>query len=882
MSNITDWIKNELYPSLFESIDRALPELEFRKQGYKWISSLKLDLSKPKTPRADKTVVSSKAPGAILENGSTAISLVDYVMSRDNVSFIDAVKTLAQVVNLQLPKGDIDQNSYSSYKERANILEDCNSYFMYCLWNSPGAQDVRDYLSSRGYSSEDIKTMELGFIPSQEKLYTYLRKQKHKEELIDEIKLNKAIGEENKLSIPYRSSGSITGFIFRTIEPDQANKYMNSTGLERSKTLFNMKPAKGDKDIVIVEGFLDALIADARGVDNVVALGGVNLSKEQIQHAISKGAKKFTLCLDRDKAGAENTLKAIDLIVAEGISRVYVAILPEIPGTKTDPDSLIKELGVEALKDAIIEALPYYEYKLLTTLNKYGEIEQERGLQPKDIDNLLDEVVITATNIQNVIDRDRYRTLFTSLDQIKELGITEESLSITVDRLTTTRDKENQAKDFKKLLSEATTLQDKGETDKALELLDSKVKEVKSLGAKNLLPPPLTFSNLLEEIANIPPAYKTGYSSLDDFIGFTPGGVTLIAGRPGHGKTTFMFNLVLQMADLYPDESFYFFSYEEAVGNISIKLLNRLINTDLSEHFREVNISKPSNYEFIKHYIRNRRTDIPEIESGKRELQELMDSKRITVIGKNYSVEELSGLIPYLTKREKVGAIFIDYIQRMNTKRKTQDKRTEIAYISDQVLQIAKGTGLPLILGAQLNRDGKGKPTLENLKEAGNLEEDANTVISVYCEAREKEETDEGEDYSKMREVDLVIKVLKNREGEVNTKAVLTFDRYTTVIKDKQAGRPVVKKVTPLVPLEDKPKTKKQLLMDQATAIASDIRRLSKENLFTGLTPLTDSKIVAYCRTKNYDPDVITLILKELKSEIALAKIEQRGDKANE
>ena len=50
------------------------------------------------------------------------------------------------------------------------------------------------------------------------------------------------------------------------------------------------------------------------------------------------------------------------------------------------------------------------------------------------------------------------------------------------------------------------------------------------------------------------------------------------------------------------------------------------------------------------------------------------------------------------------------------------------------VLQMAKESGLPIILGAQLNRQGKDRPTLENLKEAGNLEEDANTVLSVYNE----------------------------------------------------------------------------------------------------------------------------------------------------
>ena len=130
----------------------------------------------------------------------------------------------------------------------------------------------------------------------------------------------------------------------------------------------------------------------------------------------------------------------------------------------------------------------------------------------------------------------------------------------------------------------------------------------------------------------------------------------------------------------------------------------------------------------------------------------------------------------------------------MKTERKTQDKRTEIAHISDQVLQIAKESGLPIILGAQLNRATTGnknnKPTLENLKEAGNLEEDANTVLSVYNESREKEETEGGETYKGMREVDLEIKALKNREGEVNRSTILTFDKWTGLIKEKGAQAP--------------------------------------------------------------------------------------------
>lgn len=797
MSNITDWIKYELYPTLFESIDTALPEHNFKRYSGGWRSKTYLNGS-PHKNRADKTVVTKKAPGYILEQGGDTLSLVDYVMKRDGVEFIQAVKTLADVVGLQLPKGEFNQESYQRYKDQATLLEDCNSYFIYCLENSTGADEVRAYLSSRGYSDEDVKAMELGYIPSQDKLYKYLTETKnYNKNLVDEVvKLNKGIGSTHRLTIPYRSGGSVKGFKFRTVG-DHKPKYLNSTGLDRLGGFFNLSGIKGDKDVVIVEGELDSLSATAKGVENVVATGGSSIAPEQARDAIKRGAKSFTLCFDKEPNKEEETAKritsAIEVILGEGVNRIYIVNLPDLGGGKTDPDRLIKESGVDSFKQAIREALPYYEYKLQETLNKYGKIEEERGLQPKDIDRLLDEVVETASQIPDATDRDRYKKLFTSLEAIKGLGISEESLSITVDRLTSTRDKEAQAKEFKKLLSEATQLQDKGETDKALELLDSKVKEVKIIGAKDLLPPPITFTTLLDEIATLPPAYKTGYSSLDSFVGFTPGAISLIAGRPSHGKTTFMFNLLLEMSRLYQDKSFYFFTYEEPRKNISIKLLNRLIATDLSGYFREVrDLSTPTNYEFIKSYIKARRTDISQIEEGKKQLQELIDSQRIRVIDRNYSVEELSSLIAYLNKRERIGGVFIDYIQRMKTDAKTQDMRTKIAHISDSVLQIAKDSGLPIILGAQLNRatqDSKGgKPKLENLKEAGNLEEDANTVLSVYNESREKDETSEGESYKGLREVELEIKVLKNREGEVNQTALLSFDKWTGVIKNSSSS----------------------------------------------------------------------------------------------
>ncbi|MFA7019794.1 MAG: DnaB-like helicase C-terminal domain-containing protein [Sphaerochaetaceae bacterium] len=788
---ITDWIKYELYPTLFESIDTALPEHNFKRYSGGWRSKTYLDGS-PHKYRADKTVVTKKAPGWILENGGETLSLVDYVIKRDGVEFIQAVKTLADVVGLQLPKGEFNQESYQRYKDQATLLEDCNSYFIYCLENSTGADEVRAYLSSRGYSDEDVKAMELGYIPDQDKLFKYLLNKGYSQSLIDEVvKLNKGIGSTHRLTIPYRSGGSVKGFKFRTVG-DHKPKYLNSTGLDRMGGFFNLSGIKGDKDVVIVEGELDSLSATAKGVENVVATGGNSIASDQVKDAIKRGAKSFTLCLDTEPGKEEETAKritsAIEVILGEGVNRVYIVTLPDLGGGKTDPDRLIKESGVEAFREALSNRLTYGAYLGSKLLEEYlSKANQSGEIDYKERDLLREKVVEIRSKLSA---QDRIDFNSNLVEPLSSHGFTEDLLSELEENYKTATEEAIRNKKVDELLRKVGTLPDKGEVIKELK---EGLKNIDATTGKGLLPPPISFTTLLDEIATLPPAYKTGYSSLDSFIGFTPGAITLIAGRPSHGKTTFMFNLLLEMSRLYKDESFYFFTYEEPLKNISIKLLNRLIDTDLSGYFREVrDLSTPTNYEFIKSYIKARRTDISQIEEGKKQLQELIDSQRIKVIDRNYSVEELSSLIAYLNKREKIGGVFIDYIQRMKTDAKTQDMRTKIAHISDSVLQIAKESGLPIILGAQLNRatqDSKGgKPKLENLKEAGNLEEDANTVLSVYNESREKDETSEGDSYKGLREVELEIKALKNREGEVNQTALLTFDKWTGVIKNSSSS----------------------------------------------------------------------------------------------
>ena len=797
---ITDWIKYELYPTLFESIDTALPEHNFKRYSGGWRSKTYLDGS-PHKDRADKTVVSKKAPGYILENGGEVVGLVDYVIRRDKVDFIQAVKTLADVVGLQLPNGEFNQESYQRYKDQATLLEDCNSYFIYCLENSTGADEVRAYLSSRGYSDEDVKNMELGYIPDQDRLFKYLLSKGYSQSLVDEVvKLNKGIGSTHRLTIPYRSGGSVKGFKFRTVG-DATPKYLNSTGLDRLGGFFNLSGVKGDKDVVIVEGELDSLSATARGVENVVATGGSSIASDQVKDAIRRGAKSFTLCLDTEPGKEEETAKritsAIEVILGEGVNRVYIVTLPDLGGAKTDPDRLIKESGVEAFREALRGALSYYEYNLQETLNKYGKIEEEIGLQPKDIDRLLDEVVETASQIPDATDRDRYKKLFTSLEAIKGLGISEESLSITVDRLTSTRDKEAQAKEFKKLLSEATQLQDKGETDKALELLDSKVKEIKLKDKAtefSSLMIPIKENELKERQANKPESLNSGYTIGGEPLLLPSGAISIFTAPTSHGKTTFLINLALNVATASPDKETYLFSYEEDGDSILINTLNTYLDEEISSNNRRTLKSyfTTGSTEYIKSQSKDYFTSTKD-----KFFRELIETKRLNIHYSSYNSDTLIEAIRYLHKHAKPGAIFIDYIQLLNLpegKYKTYSRQEEIKEICIALKDVAVETGLPIILGAQFNREVVNQLRIHATKigEAGDIERIANLIVGFWNNNFKPLAT-EGE----LNEINnkgattpdtLYTTILKNRGGRVGLEEILSFNGNTGKIKNSSSS----------------------------------------------------------------------------------------------
>lgn len=798
MSKITDFLHEDLYPQLYGSIDRVFTEHDFKRYPGGWRSKTYLD-GKAHNSRADKTVITQQAPGRILEQGGDCMSLVDYVIRRDGVDFIQAVRTLAQAVGLELPAGDISPE----YKERQSLLEDCNSYFIHCLTTAKGSDKVRAYLNERDYSEAEINAMELGYIADQAKLFKHLQDRGHSERLIEDaitIDKDSRIGSSHVLTIAYRHGGTIKGFKFRAIE-EATPKYLNTSGLDRSGGFFNLSGIKGDKDLVIVEGELDSLHATVKGIDNVVATGGSSINEVQVRDAIRRGAKSFTLCFDTEPGKERQTEiavnRAIEVILGAEVNRVSIVILPNLGGAKTDPDSYIKAAGKDAFIDLVREAAPYFEYRLQLIIDKYARIQDQRPdglLNGKDVSNLLEDVIQTALKITDPIDRDRFKKAFIDLEGIQNYGITEKALSDTLDKITTTRERQAQARDLGELINKASELHSLGEVGRALEILEDRLGEVrlkdKATEFSSLLIP-VSEAEIKKRLATKPESLDTGYKIEGEELLLPSGAITVIAAPTSHGKTTLLLNMAITISKAYPDKETYFFGFEEDGDTILLNALNTYIDEDISKNNRRSITSYYStgSQEFMTPGARETFTKRKEAF-----FSELVQTKRLNIRYTDYDTDTLIDAIRFLHKNANPAAIFIDYIQLLNLpegKYTTYSRQQEMKKICDKLKDVAVKTGLPIVLGAQFNREVVSHLKIHATKigEAGDIERVANLILGLWNTNFDAEGT-EGElkEINKLKSEypnSLFTKILKNRGGRVGLEDILDFNGNTGKITNR-------------------------------------------------------------------------------------------------
>jgi len=759
----------DVLAAIYGSLDRALALADLKPQdkgGYYLLTC-------PKCGGREAYIYKAGAPRLVCNRRDKCglnQSLWDYIQGAKGLDNRETLQELARFSGFELPAlGPDALERIERARAQVNAWETALEYFRHELEGDAGGP-VREYLQSRrGYSIENIRGMEAGLFTSTKALTELFKSRSI--DAADAGPVLEAlgnIGADYPLILPYRDpAGKARGFVLRAIQ-ERKPKYLYTQGLRR--TPFNLDRARGKSTLIIVEGILDALaIRERAGLANVIALGDASLSDEKLEHALAAGAGAFILALDNDAAGADGTERAL-AVIRKHNARAYVL---ELPAGIKDPDDFIRERGAAAFVELTKNPASGARWIAARILSRH-----DTG---KDLgrDAAIEEAIAYEDGLADPIETADLMDAITGA-----LGLEPETLEHRLITYKEKRAREDRRRSYQELFTRGQALLKDGDLDGLREYVDEKTR---ALNARALvsLPALYTFEQFGRELEKTQGGLKTGYPDLDALFSIPQEAITIVAGRPSHGKTTFLMNLLLKMAGLYQDRSFFFFSYEETRKTIAAKLINIMGGTILDGE-------RGRNFPALEAYLKEKgkgRKSYPQIDAAKETLRGLMDSGRVWIIDAPLYVDELADALATFRERYAIGAVFIDYIQKIKAKGKYPTRQVEIQKISERILEAAKGLSIPVIMGAQFGREKErtDKVRLDNLREAGDIEQDANLVLGLFNPAMEKAQA--GEPTELMDRVDLKLTILKNRNGLVNVEETLTFNRPVLQIQERTKPR---------------------------------------------------------------------------------------------
>lgn len=252
----------------------------------------------------------------------------------------------------------------------------------------------------------------------------------------------------------------------------------------------------------------------------------------------------------------------------------------------------------------------------------------------------------------------------------------------------------------------------------------------------------------------------TGFTGLDRVLaGMGKSDLVLIGARPGMGKTSFALNIATNVA-AKTKKTVCIFSLEMSAE----QLVNRMISSEAlvdSYALRQGNLSPDDWQSIASAASRLAACDIL-----------IDDTSGITVTGMKAKLRRVKNL----------GLVVIDYLQLMQSDRRTDNRVQEVADISRAMKIMAKDLMVPIICCAQLSRGPESrtdkKPMLSDLRDSGAIEQDADSVMFLYRDEYYKTNDSADPNSSGGSSIAEVI-IAKNRHGSTGTVQMGWIGKYT-------------------------------------------------------------------------------------------------------
>lgn len=360
-------------------------------------------------------------------SGGNVVSFIQKYETEINHNAISTVEAMQKAIDIQHLNIVLSQNNkmplteeQKKQKTLSNILKDAITICENNLKtkNIDGERTL-DYLKSRNLSEQIINNFHIGFNPTYDNITNNLLSKYNMKDLI-EVGITKESKNDyidifsHRIMIPiFDQYGNPVGFGARVLG-DAKPKYINTMAtplFNKSELLFNYHKAKSfarNYEMIVVEGYMDVISANAMGFANTVGIMGTALTKEQIE-LLKKLKCEITLSLDNDDAGKNAMIRVIPELLNEGLE-VNVLDISKLEGKYKDFGDLqianVKKEDVYKTKiSAFIFLLEnqYLQNKELNVDNIYNTYKKmQRDGLIKDTKDILrfKEYVTNKTNFR--------------------------------------------------------------------------------------------------------------------------------------------------------------------------------------------------------------------------------------------------------------------------------------------------------------------------------------------------------------------------------------------------------------------------------------------------------------------------------------------------
>ena len=271
-------------------------------------------------------------------------SIIDFTMNHDNLSFIEAVESLASLAGMQVPQSSPQEVQRAKEQKSLYTLLDDAARWMEEQLRKPENRDAYQYMLDRGISDEQLHNYRIGYAPADgQAIRKHLLSKEYTDAQMIEVGVLKASSRgtdpyaffRERIMFPVPDKrGRVVAFGGRIL-PDHLRpqdrgdfkppKYINSSDtplFHKGNMLYGephaRKAAADGEPIVVVEGYLDVMACARAGYKGALAPLGTALTEEQILNLwkmIPADEKVPVLCFDGDNAGRRAAVRAVERIL---------------------------------------------------------------------------------------------------------------------------------------------------------------------------------------------------------------------------------------------------------------------------------------------------------------------------------------------------------------------------------------------------------------------------------------------------------------------------------------------------------------------------------------------------------------------------------------